>query len=125
MKGMKWISGSVAVLVLLALVGTVALGAGPSPGPPTQSFRLRGRIVSVKGNDVLIRVTSAPKSIQRYEQKGELNVTLSSEAKVFMGKKAISASMLKPNERVSVTGRYKPSSNPTFEATKITVLSAK
>lgn len=131
---MKWISGSLAVLVLLALVGTAALAAPTYPsGKPagtskemgTRSFQLTGRIVSVKDNDVLIKVTSAPKSLRRYEKNGELDVMLGANTKVLMGKKSISASMLKPNEKVSVSGRFKPSDNPTFEATRVTVLASK
>ncbi|MDR7534392.1 MAG: hypothetical protein QN162_13815 [Armatimonadota bacterium] len=70
-------------------------------------------------------MTSAPKFLRRYEKNGELTVTLGTSTKVLMGRKSISASMLKPNEKVSVQGHFKPGDNPTFEATRVTVLASK
>lgn len=81
---MKWISGSLVILMLLAAGGTAALASSHSRSSGNQTFRLTGRIVSIKDDDVLIRVTSAPKSIQRYEQKGELNVAVTPGTKVFV-----------------------------------------
>lgn len=108
-------------LGVVAVVTGGAMAATTSQAAKAQSFWLRGNVVSVTDSTMVVRVATAAKSITRYEQKGELTVVLAPKATIRMGKKAIEASMLKPNERVYVTGSYKPGSSPTFEATRIVV----
>ena len=115
-----WMAGSVAVLLVVVAV-TLPAVAGPYSSSGKQAFTLTGQVVSVNGNTLVIKVVKASKALRRYEQKGELTVVLAPKATITMAKKPISASMLKPNDRVTVVGWYKPAAKPTFEATTITV----
>ncbi len=111
------------VCLLVAAVAGAATAASPAPAQAArpQSFWVRGIVVSVKDNALIIKVTSAPRPVTRYEQKGELTIVLAPKAAIRMGSKSIKATMIKANERVSVSGTYKPGDSPTFQATTVTV----
>jgi len=109
-------------LIVLALVAVPGVASAP---PKRQPFSLTGTVVSVQGATLVIKVLKGPRALRRYEQKGELTVTLASAAVIRMGKKRIAAAALKPQERVSVSGWYTPGPRPTLQATSLTVVSAR
>jgi len=118
---MRMFALAIGTLLLVAVVAGASMAA-TAPARP-QAFWVRGTVVSFKDNALVIKVTSAPASVTRYEQKGELTVMLAPKAAIRMGAKTIDASAIKPSERVYVSGTYRTGQNPTFEATSIRVYS--
>jgi len=118
---MKWMLVALALGLVFGTLAAPAMAAAPTSAPKVVTFSLKGTIVAVKDNALVVKVTSASRAIARYEQKGRLTLTLSPATKILRGTKPVTAKDLKPNERVSVAGRYTPGAKPVFQATTITV----
>ncbi|HEV8338704.1 MAG TPA: hypothetical protein VGR25_03490 [bacterium] len=123
MKGWRIATMALALTLVVAVLPVLAIGATPTV--EKHSFWLTGRLVSVKGTTLVIKVSRAPQAIVRYEQKGELTVLLAPKAAMKMGQRSIAPAALKPGELVSVSGWYTLAGTPTFEATSIIVTVSK